>query len=145
MPYDLEKYRDKREKVLGVRKRGVSFGTVAMLVSLAIVIGLASVVVPKSIIALQARHLDDAIFKTPEGSGPLTEILAEMRQLDGVKDVALDANGHRIIVTFHRSQTNAAHIASFFMMKGLHVVLLNTVDHGHRLHTLKKEAQFEAL
>ena len=47
MSYDLDKYRDKREKVLGVRKRGVSFGTLAAIVSLCIVVGLAFLVIPE--------------------------------------------------------------------------------------------------
>ena len=33
MAYDLEKYRDKREKVLGVKKKGISFGAWAATVS----------------------------------------------------------------------------------------------------------------
>ena len=33
MSYDLEKYRDKREKVLGVKKRGINFATIAATVS----------------------------------------------------------------------------------------------------------------
>ena len=49
MAYDLEKYREKREKVLGVKKRGISFGTLATIVSLLIILGLGVVVVPKSI------------------------------------------------------------------------------------------------
>ena len=145
MSYNLEKYRDKREKVLGVKKRGISFGTLAMLVSLVIVIGLAGVVAPRSITALQARHLDDAIFKMPAEAAASAPLLDEVRDLPGVKEVALDSNGHRIVVTYHRSRTNADQIASFFRMKRIPVVLLNTVDHGHRLHTLKKEAQREAL
>ena len=49
MAYDLEKYRNKREKVLGVRKKGISFGTWAATVSAIIVVGLVSMVAPKSI------------------------------------------------------------------------------------------------
>ena len=33
MSYDPEKYREKREKVLGIKKRGLGFGTIAMIVS----------------------------------------------------------------------------------------------------------------
>ena len=49
MAYDLEKYRDKREKVLGVRKKGISFGVWAATVSAIIIVGLISMVAPKSI------------------------------------------------------------------------------------------------
>ncbi len=38
MPYDPEKYREKREKVLGIKKRGLGFGAVAMIVSLVIIL-----------------------------------------------------------------------------------------------------------
>ena len=47
MSYDFNKYKDKRDKVLGVKKRGLSFGVIAAIVSLIIVIGLGVVVVPK--------------------------------------------------------------------------------------------------
>ena len=39
MVYDPEKYREKREKVLGIKKRGLSFGTLASLVVGIIVLG----------------------------------------------------------------------------------------------------------
>ncbi|MBT3388533.1 MAG: hypothetical protein HN417_11415, partial [Desulfobacula sp.] len=45
MAYDPEKYREKREKVLGIRKRGMGFGTIAMVVSLVIIVGLSFVTV----------------------------------------------------------------------------------------------------
>ena len=48
MAYDLEKYRDKREKVLGVKKKGISFGVWAAVVSAIIIVGLVSMVAPKS-------------------------------------------------------------------------------------------------
>ena len=46
MAYNLEKYRGKREKVLGVKKRGISFGALASIVSLVIILGMGVVVVP---------------------------------------------------------------------------------------------------
>ncbi len=39
MVYDLEKYRGKRDKVLGVKKTGISFGAWAATVSAIIVCG----------------------------------------------------------------------------------------------------------
>ncbi len=42
MVWDPEKYREKREKVLGVRKRGVSFGSLTIIVSCVILLSMAS-------------------------------------------------------------------------------------------------------
>ncbi len=63
MTYDLEKYRDKREKVLGVKKKGISFGAWAATVSAIIIVGLISMVAPKSIAYFTTRNLDDVIYK----------------------------------------------------------------------------------
>jgi len=57
MAYNFEKYREKREKVLGVKKRGVSFGTLAAVISMIIILGLGVVVVPKSIAYFGRRKL----------------------------------------------------------------------------------------
>ena len=80
MSYDLEKYRDKREKVLGVKKRGISFGTLAGIVSLAIILGMGAVVVPKAIAYLNTRHLDDAIYKLQNAESLPQEAI------DGIRD-----------------------------------------------------------
>jgi len=63
MAYDPEKYREKREKVLGIKKRGIGFGTLATIVSIVIVVGLCIVTVPQAVSYISARNLDDAIFK----------------------------------------------------------------------------------
>ncbi len=47
MAYDPEKYREKREKVLGIKKRGFGFGIIAMIVSVVIILGLSVVTVPQ--------------------------------------------------------------------------------------------------
>ena len=145
MGYDLEKYRDKREKVLGVKKRGISFGTLAMIVSITIVVGLGFVVIPKSVAYFHMRHLDDAIYKLQGNVEWPHNIIEQTRTLVGVKDVTSDANGSRIVVTFNRSLTDTSKLNSFYKQMGLSVVLLNKVSHSHRLHTLKEEAKFEAL
>lgn len=145
MAYDLEKYREKREKVLGVKKRGIGFGTMSMIVSMAIVVGLGLVVIPKSIAYFHARHLDDAIYKLQDGKVWSHEIISQTRKLDGVKGVERNDNGSRIVVTFNRSITDTAKLSSFYKRKGLSAVLLNKVSHSQRMHIMKKEAEFETL
>ena len=63
MSYEIEKYRDKREKVLGVRKRGLSFGAIATIVSLVILVGMGTIVIPKSLAYINTRNLDDVVYK----------------------------------------------------------------------------------
>ena len=145
MGYDLEKYRDKREKVLGVKKRGISFGTLAMLVSMTIVIGLGFVVIPKSVAYFHARHLDDAIYKLQNDVAWPQTAIHSTRALEGIKNVVADANGSRIVVTFNRSVTDTKKITSHFKQNKLTAVLLNQVSHTQRKHIMKKEAEFEAL
>lgn len=142
MAYDLEKYRDKREKVLGVRKRGISFGTLAMVVSLTIVVGLGVVIIPKSIAYFHARHLDDAIYKLQGETVVPHEVIAELRTLTGVQAVVDETSAYRVVVTYNRSETDTAKILAFFRQKDLPIMLLNTVNHIQRAQTIKKEAQF---
>ena len=142
MTYNLEKYRDKREKVLGVRKRGVSFGAIAATVSFMIVLGLGTVVVPKSIAFFNSRHLDDAIYKLQYVDTWPQEMIPEIRQLAGVKDVATDTDDTRIVITFDKSITDTKRLTAFFDHKGISTIMLNRVGHNQRLATLKKEAEF---
>ena len=143
MAYNLEKYRDKREKVLGVKKRGISFGALASIVSLVIVLGMGVVVVPKSIAYFNTRHLDDAIYKLQSAETWSHETISGIRDLAGVKQVETDSNGARIVVTFDKSITDTKNIAAFFKKQEIESVLLNRVSHTQRLKTLKKEAKFE--
>jgi hypothetical protein len=142
MTYDLEKYRDKREKVLGVRKRGISFGSIATVVSFLIVLGLGSVVVPKSIAFFNTRHLDDAIYKLKHVDTWPADIISEVRGLSGVKDIVSDRDGTRIVITFDKSVTDTRTITAFFDRKKIATIMLNRVGHNERLSTLKKEAAF---
>lgn len=142
MTYDLEKYRDKREKVLGVKKRGVSFGTLALIVSLVIVVGLGLVVIPKSIAYFHARHLEDAIYKLQDGSVAAHDVIVEIRAIEGVQDAASERSGRRVVITYNKSETDTGKLSAFFKQKGLQAVLLNKVSHAHRMHTMKKEAEF---
>ena len=142
MAYNSEKYREKREKVLGVKKRGLSFGTLATIVSLVIIVGLGIVVVPKSIAYFNTRHLDDAIYKLQNAETWPDEVVAGIRELAGVKGVETDTNNSRIVVTFDKSITGTPAINAFFKQKDIQTVLLNHVGHADRQKILEKEAKF---
>jgi copper chaperone CopZ len=142
MSYNFEKYREKREKVLGVKKRGVSFGTLAAVISMIIILGLGVVVVPKSIAYFNTRHLDDAIYKLQNTETWPQEIVEGIRQLAGVKDVETDTASSRIVVTFDKSITDANDLNAFFKARSVKAILLNQVGHAQRLHTMKQEAKF---
>ena len=142
MTYNLEKYRDKREKVLGVKKRGISFGTIATVISCLIVLGLGSVVVPKSIAFFNGRHLDDAIYKLKHVETWPADIISEVHGLSGVKDIVSDRDGTRIVITFDKSVTDTKTLTAFFDRKKIATIMLNRVGHNERLSTLKKEAAF---
>ena len=141
MAYDPEKYRDKREKVLGIRKRGMGFGTIAMVVSLVIIVGLSFVTVPQAISYMATRHLDDAIFKLESESkwpeGAITGITA----IDGVKNTLKDSHTTRLVVTFDRRKVKISNINALFDQHNLDVTLLNQVNHRQHQNTLKKEEE----
>jgi hypothetical protein len=143
MSYDLEKYRDKREKVLGVKKRGLSFGTIAAIVSLVIILGLGVVVVPKSIAYFNTRHLDDAIYKLQTIESWPQEIIEGIRELAGVKNIEIDKDSSRIVVTFDKSIADTKDFNSYFKTKEIEAIMLNRVSRTQRLKTLAKEAKFE--
>jgi hypothetical protein len=142
MTYDLEKYRDKREKVLGVKKRGVSFGTLATIVSLAIILGLGVVVVPKSIAYFNTRHLNDAIYKLQNAETWPPDAITGIQALTGIKNVETDNNGSRIVITFDKSITSPTDISTFFEQKNIQTILLNQINHADRQKILAKEAKF---
>src|SRR5210317_1314843 len=143
MAYDLNKYREKREKVLGVKKRGLSFGTIAAIVSLVIILGLGVVVVPKSIAYFNTRHLDDAIYKLQTIESWPHEIIEGIRELAGVKNIEIDKDSSRIVVTFDKSIADTKDFNSYFKTKEIEAIMLNRVSRTQRLKTLAKEAKFE--
>jgi hypothetical protein len=145
MAYDLEKYRDKREKVLGVKKRGVSFGTLAAIVSLVIILGMGVVVVPKSIAYFNTRHLDDAIYKLQNSETLPQEVIVGIQKLAGVKGIETDSHSSRVVITFDKSIADTKEFNSYFKTREIEAILLNRVSHTQRLKTLKKEAKFEGL
>lgn len=145
MPYDFEKYREKRDKVLGVKKRGMSFGAIAIIVSICIVSGLVLVAAPGAVNFIVTRNLDDAIYKI-DGAGTWPkDIISEIQEVQGVKAVILDKNSARLVVTFNRKSINTERIEIFFKDKGLKSILLNRVNHHQRLKTIKEEEEVEAL
>jgi len=143
MAYNLEKYREKREKVLGVKKRGISFGTLAATVSLVIILGLGVVVVPKSIAYFNTRHLDDAIYKLQNAETWPREVIAGIQELAGVKGIETDSHSSRVVITFDKSIADTKGINSYFKTMEIEAILLNRVSRTQRLKTLAKEAKFE--
>jgi ABC-type phosphate transport system auxiliary subunit len=145
MAYDLEKYRNKREKVLGVKKKGISFGTWAATVSAIIVVGLISMVAPRSITYFTTRNLDDVIYKLSGEQVWPQDVIHTIATLDGVKLAIADKQGARLVVTFDRSITGVENMTAFFEAQGYQAVLLNKVNHRQRIRTEQEEAKLETL
>lgn len=141
MSYDPEKYRDKREKVLGIKKRGMGFGTIALIVSFVIVMGLGGVTVPQAVSYMATRHLDDAIYKL-ENQGNWPQIVLDgLIDIEGVKDIHADPHDARLVVTFDRRSVNTERISALFSRHQLTVTLLNQINHRQHQHTMKAEAE----
>jgi len=145
MAYDLEKYRDKREKVLGVKKKGISFGVWAATVSAIIIVGLISMVAPKSIAYFTTRNLDDVIYKLSGDQVWPQDVIHIIATLKGVKYAIADKDGARLVVTFDRSVTGPESMKTYFKQNGYRVVLLNRVSHRQRVQTEQEEAELETL
>ncbi len=145
MAYDPEKYRDKREKVLGIRKRSLSFQTMAIIVSLAIITGLGIVAVPEAITYIATRNLDDAIYKLDgDRSWPKT-IIPDVQGINGVETAATDKHETRLVITFDRTVVETGAFLTLFKQNGLEPALLNRVSHRQRLIILEEEEKLEAL
>ena len=119
MAYDLEKYRDKREKVLGVKKKGISFGTWAATVSAIIIVGLISMVAPKSIAYFSTRNLDDVIYKLSGERAWPQDVIHGIATLDGVKSAIADKQGARLVVTFDRINNGCREHVGLFQGAGI--------------------------
>ncbi len=141
MAYDPEKYREKREKVLGIRKRGLGFGTIAVIVSVVIIMGLGVVTVPQAISYITTRHLDDAIFKLESGSTWPGNVIAGINKISGVKNIVKDKHGMRLVVTYDRRMVKLSNITAIFGRHDLKVTLLNQVNHRQHQNTLKREEE----
>ncbi len=145
MTYDTEKYRKKREKVLGIKKRGMSFGVIAAIVSICIMVAMGFVVLPGTIAYIAERNLDDAIYRL-ESSGQWShEITTGILEIGGIVGAVTDKGGKRLIITFDRKEVDVIKISSFFRKKGLKPTLLNRVNHRQRVTTLLEEKKLEAL
>lgn len=145
MTYDLEKYRYKREKVLGLKKRGLSFGTLAAIVSLSIIVGLSFVVIPKTADYMATRNLDDVIYKLENSAVWPNDIIKGILGICGVKKVMNDKDSMRLVVTFDRREVDVIKFSALFKQKGLKATLLNRLSHRQRLATQKEEEKLEAL
>jgi hypothetical protein len=144
MAYDFEKYRSKREKVLGVRKRGMSFGAVAGLVAAVIVLGLGGVAVPKTITYFSTKNLDDAIYKLADSGTWDKKIVGEIDGLPGVRAALTDNHDTRLVITFDRDESGPEKFKVVFNRESLDAELLNRMGHRQRKVILEKEAAFEA-
>ncbi|MCP3875899.1 MAG: hypothetical protein GY699_22440 [Desulfobacteraceae bacterium] len=141
MAYNPEKYREKREKVIGIRKRGLGFGTLATMVSMAIILGLSIVTVPQAISYISTRHLDDAIFKLETGSNWPEDVIAGLNAIKGVKNSVNDKNHTRLVVTFDRRIVTLSIITTVFDQHDISATLLNQVNHRQHQSTMKKEEE----
>ena len=145
MTYDLEKYREKREKVLGFKRHGISFGTIVVIVVTCIVFSLGFVVLPKTVAYIAIRNLDDAIYRLEHSTPWSNKIISEILEVEGVEKAMTDKGGTRLVVTFDRTKADTNVISSFFRKKGHKSTLLNRINHRHRMKSLNQEKEREAL
>ena len=143
MAWDAEKYREKREKVLGVRQRGLSFGMVTLLVSGVILLGTAFLSVPGAVSYIKTRHLDDAIFKMMDNGVWPAALVGEAGTLDGVSGTSLDTHNTRLVVTYDRRRTGPDTIRALFSRHGVDTALLNHMNHRQRMVTVEAEKEAE--
>lgn len=145
MAYDTEKYRKKREKVLGIKKRQMSFGVISAIVSICIMAAMGFVVLPGTIAYVAERNLDDAIYRLERSAPWPNEIVTEILEVEGVVETVTDKEGKRLIITFDRKEVDIVKFSSFFIKKGLKPALLNRVNHRQRATILEEEKKLEAL
>jgi len=145
MAYDKEKYRKKREKVLGIKKRQISFGVISAIVSICIIAAMGFVVLPGTIAYVAERNLDDAIYRLKRPAPWPNEIVTEILEVEGVVETVTDKEGKRLIITFDRNKVDVVKFSSFFAKNGLKPTLLNRVNHRQRVTILEEEKKLEAL
>jgi len=141
----MEKYRKKREKVLGIKKRQMSFGVISAIVSLCIMVAMGFVVLPGTVAYIAERNLDDAIYKLERSGQWSHEITSGILEIDGVVETVTDKEGKRLIITFDRKEVDVVKFSSFFARNGLKPTLLNKVNHRQRVTVLEEEKKLEAL
>jgi len=146
MDYDQDKYREKREKVLGAKKRrGLNFSTISTIVSIAIILGLSIIVVPRTVNYVVTRNLDDVVYKLETQEKWPNEVLVHVSGIMGVEETVVDKNGTRLVITFDRSAVETDSFASVFRNQKLEAILLNRMNHRQRVTNLKEEVNLEAL
>lgn len=145
MAYNYDKYKSKREKVLGVKKRSMSFVHFTSLFTLVFLLAAGIMVLPQAVAFFSNRPLDDVIFRINQENGSVESSLETIRNLPGVTKVQEESREMRIVVTFNRHKIQPEQIERALEAVGLSVVLLNTVGHSQRLKILAEEAKFETL
>ncbi len=143
--YDLEKYREKREKVLGVKSRGLSFTMAASIVAFLIILGTGFVAVPEVVSYVSTKNMDDAIYKLADSTKWPDETVDSLLIKEGVKQAEITNHGLRLVLTFNRNTFSLETFESSMKESGLTPVLLNRMDHKRRLEVLKEEEEFEAI
>ncbi|MCF8091774.1 MAG: hypothetical protein K9K40_04840 [Desulfotignum sp.] len=141
MAWDPEKYREKRERVLGIQKKGISFSIMAAIVSVTILLGLGAVTVPNAVSLWQTRHLDDAIYRLTAGYAWPDQTLAGIRGMSGIKKVTKDHHGGRLVITFDRRRTGPEKFDRFLKEQGLFFALLNRVNHRQHQQITAEEKE----
>jgi hypothetical protein len=144
MLYDPEKYREKREKVLGIRKRGLSFSTVASIIAGLIIFGIGFVTVPSAVSYITTRNLDDVIYKLDKDMIWKDAVVIKIEAVKGVAFLKKDKHDTRLVITFDRREADLSDFTAVFSKNNLKATLLNRVNHRQRQTTLKEEKELEA-
>ncbi len=144
MLYDPEKYREKREKVLGIKKRGLSFLTVASIIAGLIIFGIGFVTVPSAVSYITTRNLDDVIYKLDKDMTWKDTVVIKIEAVKGVAFLKKDKHDTRLVITFDRREADLSDFTAVFSKNNLKATLLNRVNHRQRQTTLKEEEELEA-
>ncbi|MBT3224722.1 MAG: hypothetical protein HOB38_08975 [Deltaproteobacteria bacterium] len=146
MAYDQEKYRKKREKILGTKKkRGLSFTMISTIVSIVFILGLSILVIPRTVEYVVTRNLDDVIYKLESQDRWPHEVLVHVSELSGVEMAIVDRNSTRLVITFDRNMVDTDRFASVFRIQKLGAIQLNRMNHRQRVANLKEEESLETL
>jgi len=143
MSWNPEQYREKREKVLGRKKQGLSFGSLSIITALVIITGMAWLGLPGVISYFQTRHLDDAIYRLENQSAWPKSLIPAIKEQKGVSGVSLDTHATRLVITFDRRQSGPKEFSNLFKRHDLDASLLNRVNHRQRMTTLAEEKEAE--
>ena len=145
MSYNLEAYRTKREKVLGVKSNTVSFGKISTFLAGGIMLIIAIVVIPQMANFLKNRNLEDVIYRLNNNTDWSSAPFQALDKIPGVVAITKDQNNHRLIITYNRTQTKPVLISGILKQQNMDVIQLNVISHNQRLTSLKTEAKFETL